>query len=171
MKLQNKKQKIKILILFCGLWTMVYGLCGCEAFVRKFTRKPKKEETKKEIVLVPQDYSPSDMPVEERYRQYFLFWKSWQEELISALSPSESHKRRKGCAEEAIKNLGSLRPLLYEEKQKDLDVYLDQMRRLKDQISQDIYGANLTRHKTKAESLRREVLRVFSYPKVKAHLR
>jgi tRNA uridine 5-carbamoylmethylation protein Kti12 len=139
--------------------------------VRKFTRKPKKKEAKEEIVLVPQDYSPSDIPVEDRYRQYFLFWKSWQEELISALASSESHKKKISCLEEAIKNLESLRLLLYEEKQKDLDSYLSQLHRLKEEVTQDIYGTNSMRHKAEAESLKRNILRDFSYPKVKGHLR
>jgi len=169
-KIKNTNQNSKILNFTLPFCILIFAFCilfsGCEAFVRKFTRKPKKAEVKEEIVSIPQDYSQSDIPVEERYRQYFVFWKSWQDELIASLSPSGSYKKRKGCLEEAIENLQNLRPLLFEEKQKDLDVYLEELQHLKDEISQDIYGTNLASLRSKAESLKRNILRDFSYLKV-----
>ncbi len=165
------KRQITQIVILVTLYSLLATLLGCEAFVRKFTRKPKKKEAKEEIVLVPQDYSPSDISVEDRYRQYFLFWKSWQEELITALSSSASQKKKISCLEEAVKNLESLRPLLYEEKQRDLDSFLSQLRRLGEQIRQNIYGTQSSRLKKKAESLKRAILRDLSYPKVKGHLR
>ena len=87
------------------------------------------------------------------------------------MGSSASQKKKISCLEEAIKNLESLRPLLYEEKQKDLDSFLSQLRRLGEQIRQDIYGTQSSRLEKKAESLKRAILRDFSYPKVKRHLR
>jgi hypothetical protein len=139
--------------------------------VKKFTRKSKKGEVEEEPVLVPQEYSLSDISTEERYRQYFLFWRSWQDELIIALDSSASYKKRKSCLEEAIKNLGEIRPLLFEEKQKELDVYLEKLTNLGNEISEDIYGTKLVIHRNRTESLRRNILRDFSYSKVKNHLR
>ena len=73
------KLKIKQLVLFFICCLMIAGLVGCDAFVRKFTRKPKKERiTKEEMVLVPEEYK-STMTQEQMYRQYFLFWQSWQD--------------------------------------------------------------------------------------------
>ncbi|MFC1593217.1 hypothetical protein ACFL4C_04310 [Candidatus Omnitrophota bacterium] len=159
-----------IFLVVCG--SLIAALSGCEAFSRKFTRKSKKPKVREEIVLVPEDYSSSDIPVEQRYREYFVFWKSWQEELIVNLEDtSSSYKKRKSCIHEAIKNLVNLRTFLFEEKQKDLDSYLAQLQRLQAEIKRDIYGSNLDRHRNKAENLKRNIIRDLSYSKVKAHLR
>ena len=161
---------IQIIIPFFMVCCLLIYLLGCEAFTKKFVRKPKKAKSE-EPVLVPEDYSLSDIPVEERYRQHFLFWKSWQDELITALGSSASHKRRVTCLKEAIKNLEEIRPFLYEEKQKQIDVYLQRLHHLESQISKDIYGAKLAIHRSKAEVLKRDILRDLSYPKVENHLR
>ena len=146
-------------------------LSGCEAFVRKFTRKPKEHKLKEEPILVPQDYSLSDLSTEERYRQYFLFWKSWQDELITALDSQASYKKRKECIREAVNNLEEIRSLLIEEKQKELDVYLEKLRSLFSKIIQDIYGTRLAINKSRAQSLKRNILRDFSYSNAKDYLR
>ncbi len=167
-KIKRGFTQIAILIILSSL---LVTLCGCEAFVRKFTRKSKKARVEEEPVLVPEEYSLADIPVEERYRQSFLFWKSWQDELITALGSPASHKKRKDCLKEAIKNLQDIRPLLFQEKQKELDVYLEKLRRLEREISKDIYGTKLTTHRARAESLKRNISRDFSYTKIKSHLR
>ena len=169
-KRRLKKLIIQIIILstcYCLLSTLI----GCEAFVRKFTRKPKEHKLQEEPVLVPQDYSLSDLSTEERYRQYFLFWKSWQDELITAMNPQTSYKKKKECVQEAINNLEEIRALLLEEKQKELDVYLERLRHLSSAIIQDIYGTRLIINKSRAESLKRSILRDFSYSNVKGYLR
>ena len=158
---------ILVMILLLGFVTLI----GCEAFVKKFTRKPKKDTVKEEPVLMPEEYFVSDIGTEERYREYFLFWKSWQEELVTALGSSASYKKRKDCISQAIKNLKEMRLLVFEEKQKELDVYLEKLRILENEISQDFYGNRLAVHKSRAESLKRNILRDFSYSKVKNHLR
>jgi len=159
------------IVLYVSCCWLLFALLGCEAFVKKFTRKPKEPETEETPVLVPEEYSLSDISTEERYRQYFLFWKSWQDELINALGSSASHKKRRDCIKEAIKNLEELLPFLFEEKQKELEVYLERLRQLENEISQDIYGARLSAYKSKAEILKRNILRGFSYPAVENHLR
>ena len=178
--MKGKRQKakgkniFKDLRLFLKLFTfyfLLFSLIGCEAFVKKFTRRPKRSTVKEEPVLAPEEYPLSDISTEERYRQYFLFWKSWQDELITALGSSDSHKKRQDCLKQAIKNLEEMRFLLFEEKQKELDVYLERLRHLANEISQDVYGSRLTVHKGRAESLKRDILRDFSFPKVKNHLR
>jgi hypothetical protein len=159
------------IVLLIGCCWLLFALLGCEAFVKKFTRKPKKPEVEETPVLVPEEYSLSDISTEERYRQYFLFWKSWQDELINVLGSSTSHKKRGDCIKEAINNLEELLPFLFEEKQKELDVYLERLRQLENDINQDIYGTKLSAHKNKAEILKRNILRDFSYPAVENHLR
>lgn len=158
-------------ILFLNFAFLVLNfayLCGCDAFVRKFTRKPKKEYMEQEeMVLVPQEYKGPQMTKEELYRQYLLFWKSWQDELIEALLRSNNHKKQLSCAQEAIKNLEQLTPLLKEEKQKALEIYINQMRDLKGSIEMDTYSMNTSPNRMSAERIRRYILRDFSYNKMK----
>ena len=82
MKPKGKKNALKILVLAYGLLTLAYGLYGCEAFVRKFTRKNKNETlAQEELVLTPEIYK-NTASKEEQYRQYFIYWKAEDEELI-----------------------------------------------------------------------------------------
>lgn len=165
------KPQITQIILLATCYLLLATLVGCEAFVRKFTLKPKKSTIKEQPILIPEEYPVSRVSTETRYRQYFLFWKSWHEELIAELSSFGSYKRRKSCLEEAIKNLEKIKTFLFEEKQKDLDVYLEKLRQLESAITKDTHGIRLATHKRKAESLKRNILRDFSYPAVKNHLR
>lgn len=162
--------KFKILLLVTS-YSLLVTIIGCDAFVRKFTRKPKKENLpKQELVLVPEEYKPPRMTKEEVYRQYFLYWKSWHDELINSLSGGSSHKKQIDCANEAIKNLESLRAALQEAKQKKLDVYINQLKDLKNEIAQDLYGNNISANRLTAERIRRSILRDFSYNKIKDYL-
>jgi len=147
---------------------LLLTIIGCDAFVRKFTRKPKKEDLpQEEMVLVPEEYKENQMSREVVYRQYFLFWKSWQDELINGLSQKVSNKRQIDCAEEAIKNLTSLKGLLNTGQNKKLDIYIGAMQELRDLIAQDPYGNNAALNIHNAERLKRDILRDFSYSKVK----
>ena len=146
-------------------------MLGCDAFVRKFTRKSKKEnQPKQELVLVPEEYKPPKMTKEEVYRQYFLYWKSWHDELINSLSGGASHKKQIDCANEAIKNLEQLRATLQEANQTKLDVYINQLKDLENEIVQDLYGNNISANRLTGERIRRSILRDFSYNKIKDSL-
>jgi hypothetical protein len=106
---------------------LVVSLAGCEAFARKFTRKPKTVKTE-ELVLAPEEYKPPSRTPEEVYRGYFLFWKSWQDELINALAQdSSSRKKRIDCAQEALKNLTSMRDMLDDASWKKINKYVIQL--------------------------------------------
>jgi hypothetical protein len=144
-------------------------MIGCDAFVRKFTRKPKKENLpEQELVLAPEEYKAPQVTKEELYRQYLLYWKSWQDELITSLSyDGTNHKKQVDCANESIKNIKSLRELLSTEKQKKLDTYIAQLENLKESVSKDTYGDNIIVNRTTAERIKRNILRDFSYRKVK----
>lgn len=169
-KMNNSVFKKQTGLLIIALWLIV-NLTGCEAFVRKFTRKPKKDSLpREEIVAAPQEYKAPVMSREEQYRQYFLYWKSWQDELINSLTNTTNPKKQIGCIAEAIKNLQELKGLLKEEKQKILSDYINQMERLKNAITQDIYGIHAVTSRYEAERLRRDILQLFSYPKIKDYL-
>jgi hypothetical protein len=168
MRLKNQNSGLKtfsaIIILI-----LIFDLVGCEAFVKKFTRKKKTEEKEEELVLAPEEYKDT-MTKEERYRQHFEFWKSWQTELYESLLQKKSNKKQVDCANEAIKNLFSMRQMLNLEKQKKLDIYINQMKNLKDSIESDTYGYNTSTYMQKADSIRMNILRDFSYKKIESSL-
>jgi hypothetical protein len=120
--------------------------------------------------MVPEEYKAPVLTKEQLYRQYFLFWKSWQDELITALSPGANHKKQIDCALEAIKNLNSLKALLNEERQKKIDVYINQLSELKELIAKDIYANAVAKSRDTAEQVKRNILRDFSYNKIKDYL-
>ena len=160
------KKIVFYLIVFC----LLLSTLGCDSFIRKFTRKPKQEiEGEKEIVLIPEEYK-ANMSKEEYYRQYFLYWKSWQAELIEALAIAGNHKKQVDCAIQAIANLVNMRKMLNEEKQKKLDTYINRMNELKDAVANDVYSNNALFNRQKAEQLRRDILKGFSYNEIKASL-
>lgn len=155
------------------VWIMsvVILVTGCDAFVRKFTRKKKSDNLpREEMVLAPQEYKPS-MDKEQLYRQYFLFWQSWQEELIESLTQNESQKKQIDCAQQAIKNLFDLRLLLNEDRQKKLDVYINRMKELQDSLVKDTYTSNVSIYIRDAESIKRGIFRDFSFNKIKKYLK
>lgn len=158
--------KLKTFLLLATIYSLLFTSIGCEAFVRKFTRKSKKEIQKEEPVLAPEEYKGPQMSREELYRQYLLFWRSWHDELINSLSSGANHKKQVGCVNETIKNLGQLRTLINEEKQKKLDNYISQLKDLKDLIVKDPYGNNLAKNRFNAERIKRDILRDFSYNKI-----
>lgn len=161
-------KKIIIVSLSCIL---LANLSGCESFARKFTRKSKKADQAIEMVLIPEEYKGPNMTKEETYRQYFLFWKSWQEELINAFAQRSSLKKKIDCGQEALKNLVNMRGLLVAPAQKNLDVYIAKSRDLISDMQSDIYGSNDNRNIQKAERLKSDIQRVFIYPKIRNYLR
>ena len=164
----HRAQVTKFLLLVT-FFSLLSTCIGCEAFVRKFTRKPKKENIPKvEMVLAPQEFQAPQLSKEELYRQYYMFWKSWQAELIESLLGSSINKKKQvSCAKEATKNLQQLMPLFDEEKQKILDRYLTQLRTLTESIQDDIYGNSMASQRLSAERIMRNVSRDFSYQKIK----
>jgi hypothetical protein len=90
--------------------------------------------------------------------------------LIESLIGKSSRKKQIDCAGEAIKNLINLRALLNEEKQKKLDIYIAELKRLQDEITKDLYGNSTSPHNQSAEFIKRNILRDFSYKKIKDFL-
>lgn len=160
--------RVLLLAVSCCL---VAALAGCDAFVRKFTRNSKKDaQAKQDLVLAPEEYKPPKTTKEEVYRHYFLYWKSWHDELINALLGEASNKKQADCANEALKNLVELRRTLQPEKQKKLDVYIKQLQDLKNSIEQDSYGNIVSMNRLTAERIRLHIMRNFSYDKIKDYL-
>ncbi|RJP29792.1 MAG: hypothetical protein C4533_02045 [Candidatus Omnitrophota bacterium] len=162
----------KTAYLFIVVYFALYSL-GCEAFIRKFSRKPKKEKSAQEkMVLEPQVYSPEQVSKEDGYRQNFIFWKSWQEELIDSLNDrSPNRKRQIMAANEAIKNLEYARTMLIEQAQIKLDKYIGQSKDLLAEIEADTYGDRAARSRFQAEQIRMNVLKEFTFSKIKIYLK
>jgi len=169
MKMRNLR--FKNFVLRCTLCAVLCTLLGCEAFVRKFTRKPQKQDSSiEDLVLVPEEYASLQISKDELYQKYFLYWKSWQDELIASLYPGSNHKKQIDCVNEALNNLAKIKGLLRPEINKQVDVYLAQLENLKGLISKDLYSNNTTNNRTKAEQLKRNILRDLSYKKIKDRL-
>ena len=156
----------KKLVVLSFVTCYLFSVIGCEAFIRKFTRKKKKDLDRGKIVFAPEEYQLPELSIQEQYRQYFVFWRSWQEELIETFNSSLDYTSSRECLEEVIKNLAGLRALLPEIKQKDLDRYLEKIRHLQKQINDDPYGSNVVIYKSKAQSLKRAIEREFAVSKV-----
>ncbi len=171
MKLKTQNSQLTTRSCIFILSSVIF-LSGCEAFVRKFTRKPKKDKMQKEeVVLAPEEYTGKSLSSEELYRQYFLYWKSWHDELLSSLSSiGENQKKQLSCAEQALTNLGALRPLLKPQKQTLLDTYINQLRQVQDTIAGDPYARSIMGTRQAAERIKRNILKDFSFPKIKDSL-
>lgn len=163
-----KLKRIVIVFLFCIL---LVNLAGCESFTRKFTRKSKKTDQVVEMVLTPEEYKGPGMTKEQLYRQYFLFWKSWQDELINSLTYNASLKKKIDCAKEALKNLINMRTLFAASAQNNFDSYIARSNDLIFDMQSDIYGSNNSRNIQVAEHLKSDIQRGFIYPKIRNYLR
>ncbi len=172
-KIRWQKLAIKSTLSLFIVGFMCINLIGCDAFVRKFTRKSKKDPNQQEeLVLAPVEYRAPVMTPEQKYRQTFLYWQSWQDELIEALASHTKRKKALDCAAQALKNLDDLKPMLDDEKnQKTLDKYVEQLNSLKDEIQGDIYSSRLDFSRLTAERIRRNVFRDLSINKVKGNLK
>ena len=111
------------------------------------------------------------MPKETTYRNYFLYWQSWQDELINHLNNDANHKKQIECIEQIILNLEKMKAMLSENKQKILDGFIQQSK----DIQQTILSANLSefsfnRLRDTLTQQKREILKRLSYLKVKEFL-
>jgi hypothetical protein len=152
-------------------FVLLITLVGCEAFVRKFTRKPKEENVQQpEMIVAPEEYEKPAMSKEEQYRLYFVYWKSWQDELIESLASSSNQKKYLSCADQAIENLTQLQKIFKPEKLARIGDYLLRSQKLRVAIAGDMYNQSTSAHRYEAEAIRRGVLRDLSYSKVKGDL-
>jgi len=155
------------LFLVCFL---VLNLIGCEAFVRKFTRKSKKDEAKQELpVIVPEEYKEA-LDKDELYVKYYEYWKSWQEELIQSLLDHKSQKKKLECVEQSLQNLEKLKSFLKEEKRQVADRYIIRLGVLREQIDDDTYGRNDADYRQRAEHLKLSIQRELCHDKIKGFM-
>jgi hypothetical protein len=144
---------------------------ACEAFARKFSRKPKKQGFyKQEAVVAPENYEPPEMTNEDLYRQYFLYWRSWHDELLDSLASAGNRKKQLSCFDEAINNLQEMYGILSGEKKGKLASYIAGLEKIRQSVLQDTYADRAAGNFRSAAVIKKDILREFSYNKVKDSL-
>jgi dsDNA-binding SOS-regulon protein len=148
-------------------------LTGCENIRKKFTRKRKSKDSQEQMIIVPRDYSAHPFPSDVMYKQYFIYWKSWNQELITSLNDAASHKKIVDCVEQSIINLNKMVTYLNEEKAKELSVYVKKTEDLKKEIiaAKAMPPSRMTMLRYDAERILSSVNRLFDLRKMKEHLK
>ena len=160
----------QIIVLVTGFWLLV-SLTGCEAFVKKFRRKPR-EEKREEPIIQPESYPDVALNKDELYRDYFLFWESWADELVSFLKDNANTKKQKECIQQAMDNLLKMQSLLNEEKAVSLDKFVIELTTVKNVLFQSyLNSADFSYLKNKVERVKARVHRDFVFSKIKKDLR
>lgn len=167
MKFIIQNSRIKILLLITSYCLLVV-LTGCEALTRKFVRKPNPEDKKTEdVVFSPEEYKGEGVSNRDLYSQYFLYWRTWQDELIDSLEKSGNRKRQIDSLSEGIKNLENIKPLIKPESASRLDSCINRLRLLRTAVTKDIYANSVADNRHEADRIKRDILRDFSFNKIK----
>lgn len=160
-----------------GSLAMTYGLVflvclsltGCgPAWKKKFIRKRADKKPEQVFVYEPKEYQKE--PNSEIYKQSFLFWKAWHEELIAKLGNSKSADIR--AFEEALKNLAEMKGCLKDEKSAELDAYVKKIEALYKSYRAGDY--DIVRSHQARDGLNRMMLKMdklFRYNKVKEYIK
>jgi len=160
----------KLILFLCAL-VLIFELAGCESLGRKFVRKPKVEDKKtEEVVFAPQEYKGEGVTNEDLYKQYFLYWRTWQDELIDSLEPKGNHKRQIDSINEGLKNLENIKLLIKPEAAARLEELIKNMQALRQAMVKDIYFNNVANNRRRADRLRRDILKDFSFGKIKGSI-
>ena len=160
--------RVNRLTRFCCVLVLAFQLVGCESLGRKFVRKPNPESLKKEeVVFSPQEYKGEGVAKEDLYRQYFLYWRTWQDELIDSLERNGNRKRQIDSIDEGLKNLDNIKILLKPEAAGRLEVCIKSLRELRVAVVKDDYADRVSDNRRQAERIRRDILRDFSFSKIK----
>lgn len=152
-------------LLFC-LAALIFmsSALGCDAFVRKFTRE-KKNQDMVEPVLTPEDHVGLFFDNETKYKNYFAYWRAWQDELIQSMYQG-SEKRKLYCINQAVENLELMAGLLTPEHQKEINDYIKKMNIIRRDIeSESILDENMMRQKL--VNIRLSINNKLHYSKVK----
>lgn len=166
-----RSHNIKKLFLIFFVFFLVFSLIGCEAFVRKFKRKPKKEAlSQEEMVLQPIEYPISQIDKEELYRRYFLYVRSWQDELIESFNGHINRKKQSECIVQSIRNLNELKQLLKKEKQDTAELFISKLRDLQSALDKDVFNFNTAKIKSQVERLKKDIVLELSPDKIKEAL-
>jgi hypothetical protein len=148
--------------IFIALFLFIFAISGCsyEVFNRKFVRKKKKQTGPPEIYQIQPFIKPPNI---ETYRHAFVFWKTWENELLIALSPSGSPRvvnnlKVKECLRQAMSNLDQMKSYLNQAKSQELDAYLKELQQFNTLLEeQDLSDMALFRMRHDIEAHKRNV--------------
>ncbi len=154
---------------FIGFMIMIFTmqLVGCASVQRKFIRKKKEpQHVHAAIYYEPVGYQKKFSNA-YYYKTHFMFWRSWQADLIEDLK-SGNQKRMNRSAQESFSHLTQMNQYLKPEKQTELKPMIDSLADAKQKIeggrvsssSESILRGDL-------EKIRRVVSNDFYYDKVK----
>ena len=151
--------------------TLILVLCvssvGCAALQRKFVRK-KKEKERYAPVITTFDYS-KELRVDELYKKHYLFWKTWQMELIDNVDAGL--KKRTTCYDYTMKNLLEMKGYLKDPKSSELEVVIEEVKTIDPEIREKNLSKNKQYRITKLlERTLRQIEKRFSYSDVKDFL-
>lgn len=167
------RRKLPYRIILYFLIFSFFFITGCQTLARKFSRKPKKTtQEEEELVLVPEEYPQVIQSKDELYKEAYLFWKSWQEELINFLEVNGNAKKQIDCIQQSIANLEKMKALLVEEKASILDGYIKQLNELKEKIVKgQLNNDTIYLIRSELEVLKKKIGKEFVYSHVKDYLR
>ena len=152
--------------IFIIMMILTASLIGCDAVQRKFTRK-------KTVVKTPHFYQLkkyTKKPSPELYKQHYMYWASWQEDMIQFLG--QNHKRDKRSIEEAMGHLKDMQNILMPSKAEAMQPHIDRMEAAKEIILRgELSFANKDYVRSIIEREDRAIRREFSYSKVKDFLK
>lgn len=160
---------IRYLFLAVFVLVLCAAVSGCgPTWKRKFVRKRAPQEPDAVFSYQPQDYQRE--PNIERYKRHFIFWKSWQEELITKLGNNRKADAR--AFEEALKDLGEMKTCLKDDKAAELDIYIKKLEGFSDSYSTgqfDVVRSN--QMKTDLSRLMLKIDKAFRYNKAKDYIK
>jgi hypothetical protein len=160
--------RVKKLLQFCCALALIFQLSGCESLGRKFVRKPNPDSLKKEeVVFAPEEYKGEGVSNADLYRQYFLYWRTWQDELIDSLDSNGNRKRQIDTLNEGLKNLDNIKALIKPEAAAKLETYIKDLLGLREAIIKDDYANRVAENRRQAERIKRGILNDFSFGKIK----
>ena len=155
--------KISKLRVIVSVFLAVAFLSGCAQIKEKFVRKKKEDTSLKQYIAVKEyDVHPNL----ELYTKRYIFWKTWQTELLKVLGDT-NQKKKQVAAKEAISNLMSMKNMLVDEKGDQLQILIDKMIALENDIrTRRVTKANDVQIRRRLETLGRQIKLGFSYTKV-----
>ncbi|MDD5019392.1 MAG: hypothetical protein PHH75_06010 [Candidatus Omnitrophica bacterium] len=157
----------------CLVLMFVLQVSGCETLRKKFTRKRKTKSTNEEMIVSPRDYSAHPFPNHVMYKQYFVYWKSWNQELVTALNDRASDKKVLECVDQALVNLKKMATYLEDKQAAALSGYIQKTETLKTRVHAmpGLPPAETNRFRYTAERILSSVNREFDPTRMKAHLK
>lgn len=166
-RLHRLKPRITQIILVVMGCLLVVSLVGCEAFRRKFVRKPQAKASE-ESFYAPKTYPKRPGAIGDEYSEYYAFWKRSQEELIGCLNGY--YKKQIASSKRTIDNLTSMRDMLKQEKAGQLTEYIKELNLIQKEIKEShgfFTPGKVTKLSIKLTNIYNDVRKNYSYNKVK----